>query len=550
MQTLYEIGFQAWALLWTPVLIWSVAMILLMGVLRLIPSRYPQLHLDLRLAGLLALLVAVLLSMINALIPETMIPALSFSSQYLTIPSVSSVEVTQSTGLFQFTWLHAVGAMTVAAIFFSIFGIARLVVGHLRLKTILKNAREVDLGPLDLPLLDHHITVSSSDQVSTPFSTGLFEKRIVIPTSLMESDRRAVVLHEFNHLVNGDIFRAWIGQICRALFFFHPLVHFVHSRSMLFCEIVCDRRTLLEDHIEPRYYADVLVRNAPADLHHQPVLTLVHSPSQLRQRILAMKNRVSLPFASSQLLVLGTCTLLMLGLIAGCSEYDLGPTDANLDPDIYDLVMELPVGKRMDKPFVIVEQSPVLIDGLRGLQAGIKYPEIAKKAGVEGRVYLQFVVDETGKVVDAVVTRGIGAGCDEEALRAVEASRFVPGVQDGHRVRVKMSLPVMFKLSESEAVAGAPTPKFDVPIGNFPRVRPEVIEVYSSFKYVDFEYDLMAYSVGSPGKLSTEVRKNYASDNRGTAIVMGHTDNRSIVDSRIAEIASNPSVTMVIRRKN
>ena len=41
MQTLYEIGFQAWALLWTPVLIWSVAMILLMGVLRLIPSRYP-----------------------------------------------------------------------------------------------------------------------------------------------------------------------------------------------------------------------------------------------------------------------------------------------------------------------------------------------------------------------------------------------------------------------------------------------------------------------------------------------------------------------------
>jgi len=96
--------------------------------------------------------------------------------------------------------------------------------------------------------------------------------------------------------------------------------------------------------------------------------------------------------------------------------------------------------------FVIVEQMPDLIGGLGGLQKKIHYPEIAKKAGVEGRVFLQFVVDEQGNVADPVVTRGIGAGCDEEAIRAILTAKFKPGKQRGKPVKVKMSLPITFKL--------------------------------------------------------------------------------------------------------
>lgn len=96
--------------------------------------------------------------------------------------------------------------------------------------------------------------------------------------------------------------------------------------------------------------------------------------------------------------------------------------------------------------FVIVEQMPELIGGLPELQKQINYPEIAKKAGVEGRVIVQFVVTEQGTVADPVVVRGIGAGCDEEAVRAVQLARFTPGKQRGKPVRVKMSLPITFKL--------------------------------------------------------------------------------------------------------
>jgi len=96
--------------------------------------------------------------------------------------------------------------------------------------------------------------------------------------------------------------------------------------------------------------------------------------------------------------------------------------------------------------FVVVEEMPDLIGGLGEIQKKIRYPEIARKAGVEGRVIIQFVVDESGNVLEPAVVRGIGAGCDEEALRVVREAKFKPGKQRGKAVKVKMSLPITFKL--------------------------------------------------------------------------------------------------------
>ena len=125
--------------------------------------------------------------------------------------------------------------------------------------------------------------------------------------------------------------------------------------------------------------------------------------------------------------------------------------DVSLDLDAaVDLPPPPPPAEEEEEPepeiFVIVEQMPDLIGGLGELQKKIRYPEIAKKAGVEGRVIVQFVVNEQGMVENPVVVRGIGAGCDEEAIRAVQDARFTPGKQRGKAVKVKMSLPITFKL--------------------------------------------------------------------------------------------------------
>ena len=96
--------------------------------------------------------------------------------------------------------------------------------------------------------------------------------------------------------------------------------------------------------------------------------------------------------------------------------------------------------------FVVVEKMPQLIGGLAGLQRKITYPELARKAGIEGRVYIEFVVDKHGNVLNPKVVRGIGGGCDTEALKVVSKARFTPGMQRGRPVNVRYSLPIVFKL--------------------------------------------------------------------------------------------------------
>jgi TonB family protein len=100
--------------------------------------------------------------------------------------------------------------------------------------------------------------------------------------------------------------------------------------------------------------------------------------------------------------------------------------------------------------FVVVEQMPQLEGGQAGIQSKVEYPTMAIRAGIEGRVTVQFIVDENGNVINPQIIRGIGGGCDEEALRVISQAKFTPGVQRGRNVAVQMSLPILFKLSDSD----------------------------------------------------------------------------------------------------
>ncbi len=101
--------------------------------------------------------------------------------------------------------------------------------------------------------------------------------------------------------------------------------------------------------------------------------------------------------------------------------------------------------------FVVVEEMPKLIGGLMSIQQHITYPEEARNAGIEGRVYIQFIVTEEGKVDNPRVIRGIGGGADEVALEAIKKAEFEPGYQRGRPVRVQYSIPIVFKLQQDES---------------------------------------------------------------------------------------------------
>lgn len=96
--------------------------------------------------------------------------------------------------------------------------------------------------------------------------------------------------------------------------------------------------------------------------------------------------------------------------------------------------------------FVAVEEMPEPVGGIAAIQSKIVYPEIAKRAGVQGRVFVKAYVDENGNVTKVELIRGIGAGCDEAAMKAVQSVKFKPGKQRGKPVKVQVTVPVLFKL--------------------------------------------------------------------------------------------------------
>ncbi len=101
--------------------------------------------------------------------------------------------------------------------------------------------------------------------------------------------------------------------------------------------------------------------------------------------------------------------------------------------------------------FTVVEDNPEFIGGqaalMKYLAKNIKYPQMARETGISGTVYVRFVVEKDGSVSQVRIARGIGGGCDEEAMRVVKSMpKWKPGRQRGKPVRVNFTLPVKFVL--------------------------------------------------------------------------------------------------------
>lgn len=108
----------------------------------------------------------------------------------------------------------------------------------------------------------------------------------------------------------------------------------------------------------------------------------------------------------------------------------------------------MPIETKPDKPFIVVGQMPIF-DGdiMTYLGSHVRYPDVAKQNGIEGRVIIEFVVNEDGAVSNTRVARGIGGGCDEEALRVVSGMpKWKPGKHNGIAVKVYFNLAIKFEL--------------------------------------------------------------------------------------------------------
>ena len=140
------------------------------------------------------------------------------------------------------------------------------------------------------------------------------------------------------------------------------------------------------------------------------------------------------------------------------------PDDEIIEDQFFDLDADMDLDAPMDMPpppppdddedeepevFQVVEDMPEPVGGMQAIYENLTYPDAARRSGIEGRVIIQFIVDENGDVQNPQVIRGIGGGCDEAAIQAIESVEWTVGRQRGRPVRVQFQLPIMFRLQDS-----------------------------------------------------------------------------------------------------
>lgn len=168
-----------------------------------------------------------------------------------------------------------------------------------------------------------------------------------------------------------------------------------------------------------------------------------------------MMTKTKSTFVARLKLLLATPVALLLVVAFTASPY-LSAIAQNEKP-----IIVAPATQNQDKNpqdksvFTVVDEMPMFPGGdearMKYLKENIAYPEEARKAGIEGVVYITFVVEADGSMSDIGILRGIGGGCDEEAMRVIEGMpTWQPGLQRGKPVRTQFNMPIRFTLGAGD----------------------------------------------------------------------------------------------------
>jgi TonB family protein len=280
---------------------------------------------------------------------------------------------------------------------------------------------------------DYYVIESNDDRPSWSFFKLIFIGRA---SELSEEDKDLVLKHEMLHgRLLHSIDMLTITLIC-IVFWFNPIVWFYRQTMSKIHEFEVDSIIAKQNGAEN--YSMLLAKTALS--RNGFLLTHPFNQSFILKRI-NMINMIKTRISSLKLGGLAAVVITYFAVIA-CTE------------PMAQEVVERRVSNQIDKSgevFTIVEQSAMPRDGIsefyKELSNALEYPEQARNMGVEGRVFVEFIVNKRGELSDFKVLKGIGAGCDAAAMKALaEMTNWIPGTVKGQAVRQKMVIPITFKL--------------------------------------------------------------------------------------------------------
>ncbi|MCP4725162.1 MAG: M56 family metallopeptidase, partial [bacterium] len=325
--------------------------------------------------------------------------------------------------------------------------------------------------------ISYDIEVFRSAEIFSPFTTGLFRKRILLPedwNDISSECKKAVLAHEVAHVNNLDNWLNLIRRLILVVNFFNPVVILFLRKVNDVREILCDQYAIKNSSMTAKQYSGYLVDFAEKLSLSKNRMTLslafTESYKNLKNRIKynlsgdlsKMTNRLSYKDITAIALVTTLmvpfslkCTGEMISGIEPVQEKknsnraltDVLPQAANgaisngyvqtLTFAPHAIVDEIP-------RFLPKENQPKMIGGSEALSRVLVYPEISLRGEIQGVVVVVFIVGKDGIPRDLKIAKSLNEECDKAALEGLKKMRFIPASQDSKPVAYRMSRPIRF----------------------------------------------------------------------------------------------------------
>ncbi len=339
-----------------------------------------------------------------------------------------------------------------------------------RLAVLLRHGRLERLADW-LPGRTENVRLVVHDHDIAPFS---WMRYIVLSRKDLEENGREILIHELAHIRNHHSWDLLLADICIFVQWFNPAAWLLKQELQTIHEYEADE-TVLREGVDAKKYQMLLIKKAVGTRLYSMANSFNHS--SLKKRITMMLKEKSNPWARVKYLYV--LPLAALAVSAFARPEVSAVADELSSAKVNDLVASMKTNQVEtasvavkdtltpdESVFEVVEQMPEFPDGgMAGLmeyfKKNLRYPEEAKKAGTQGRVVVQFLINKNGAISDASVLRSVDRLLDAEAVRLVRSMpKWKPGMQKGKAVTVKYTVPVLFKLED--VVSEASDKKNDV----------------------------------------------------------------------------------------
>jgi TonB family protein len=271
-----------------------------------------------------------------------------------------------------------------------------------------------------------------------------------------DADHQLILLHESVHCSQKHTWDLVLVQLLKVFFWFNPFI-FMYER------LIREVHEFQADHFVTRFhselaYSKLLLRLVTKSNSNQ----LVHSFNQFqtKKRIIMMTQTNTKPIQKARFIL----ALPLLALFIAVFSCESSANSKGEFPESVDIpntstqsasdTVLVDLGKDGKEVFDVTEIQPSPAGGMEGwmkyLAESLQYPEEAKKQGIEGTVIMTFIINSDGTISDVETLRGVGGGCEEEAMRVIQnAPNWTPAQNGGKPVNCRMRLPLKFKLPEA-----------------------------------------------------------------------------------------------------